>query len=71
TIAGSIIGFLPQIITLCTSGGSDSDKCDMDMLEKMMAVCNVTATRAINNDSHKSDNEILQKLVPVQSSSTK
>ncbi|MFH1254094.1 MAG: hypothetical protein V1646_01535 [bacterium] len=71
TMAGSIIGFLPQIITLCTSGGSDSDKCDMDMLEKMMAACNVTATREIKTDSQKSDNEMLQKLVPVNSSSTK
>jgi len=37
----------------------------------MMAACNVTATRAINSDSHKSDNKILQELVPVNSSSTK
>lgn len=70
TIAGGVVAILPQIITLFTNS-LDNDKCDMDMLEKMMAACNVTATRAINNESHKSDNEALQKLVAVHSSSTK
>lgn len=70
TIAGGVVAILPQIVTLFTNS-SNSDTCDTDMLEKMIAACNVTGTRSINSDSHKPDNEMLQKLVPVHNSSIK
>jgi len=63
TIAGGVVAVLPQIITLFTSGSS-SDKCDQDMLEKMMAACNVTGTRAINSDLGKVDSNILRESLP-------
>jgi hypothetical protein len=58
-IAGSIIGFLPQIIALCSSGG---DTCDKDMLEKLIVACN--STRAASGDLVEADSDMLQKSSP-------
>ncbi len=58
TIAGGVVAILPQIITLFTNSSS-SDKCDQDMLEKMIMACNSSTT--FRGDFNTSGSDVQDK----------